>query len=714
MNPIRRLAFALALVARLAAAGAPPPYLNPSLPVETRVEDLLGRLTLEEKIALLHGNSKFSAAGVPRLGVPTRWLSDGPQGVREEIGPYTWDKAGWTNDFSTYLPAPTALAATWNTGLARAYGETIGQEARRRGKDIMLGPAINIQRTPLCGRDYEYFSEDPFLAARMAVASVQGAQAQDIASCVKHYDANNQEWDRRRVDVRMDERTLREIYLPAFRAAVQEGGAWAVMAAYNMFRGQYCSENGYLLNQVLKREWGFRGLVVSDWGAVHSTLGSALNGLDLEMGSDGPYEDFYFARPLLEDVRQGLVPMAVIDDMVRRNLRVMIATHVLDSRPPGSINTPQHQATARRVAEEGIVLLKNEGGALPLDPSRLSSLAVIGDNAVRLQAHGGESAEIKAFYEVTPLQGILRRVGSRVNVTYSAGYGEHPGPGALERAVRAARAADVAIVVGGLNHTLGLDCEGGDRTSLRLPYGQDELISRVVQANPRTIVVLISGAPVVMDPWLDRVPAVLEAWYPGMEGGDALAAILFGDVNPSGKLPCTFPRRLEDSPAHALHAYVASGPETYKEGLLVGYRWFDAKGIEPLFPFGYGLSYTRFAYSGLAVRAGPGASATVEFTLANAGARAGAEVAELYLHEAHPRLERPEKELKGFRKVFLRPGESRRVSIPLDRSAFAYYDPARRAWVAQADDFEILVGSSSRDIRLRGRLRLPQATVFGP
>ncbi|HVW21816.1 MAG TPA: glycoside hydrolase family 3 C-terminal domain-containing protein [Opitutaceae bacterium] len=708
MKPPLRLLLPLlaaALAAPLAAADAPPLYRDPSQPVEARVEDLLRRLTLEEKVSLLHADSKFSTAGIPRLGIPERWMSDGPHGVREEIGPYTWAKAGRTDDFSTYLPVATALAATWNPDLARAYGTTIGQEARKRGKDIMLGPGLNIQRTPLCGRNFEYMGEDPWLTSRMAVASVLGAQAQDIASCVKHFAANNQEWERRKVDVRMDERTLREIYLPAFRAVVQEGHAWAVMSAYNKFRGEYCSQNGHLLNDILKKEWGFPGIVVSDWAATHDTLGSAFGGLDVEMGSDLPWQDFYFAGPLLAAVRRGEVPEALIDDKARRSLRVMIATHVLDARPPGSINTPAHQGTARKVAEEAIVLLKNEGRALPLDPGRLRSIAVIGENAVRLQAHGGESSELKAFYEVSPLEGILRRVGARLNVTYAAGYGKSADPGALARAVEAARAADVAIVVGGLNHDSGFDCEGADRTSLALPYGQDELIRQVSAANPRTIVVLVNGSPVTMDGWLGRVPALVEAWYPGMEGGNALAAVLFGDVNPSGKLPCTFPRRLEDSPAHALHAYVEEGVEEYKEGLLVGYRWYDTKGIEPLFPFGFGLSYTRFDYSDLAVAPGPGGTAVASFTLTNSGARAGAEVAELYVHEERPRLERPEKELKGFRKVYLQPGESRRVAIALAARAFAYYDPARPGWVAQADDFRILVGSSSRDIRLQGAFR---------
>ena len=695
-----------------------PPYLDPNQPIETRVEDLLSRMTLEEKDALVHADNRFSTAAVPRLRIPQRQLSDGPHGVREEtVGRDVSQAVGRTDDFATYMPALVGLAATWNTELAGAYGATVGDEARQRGKQIMLAPGMNIMRTPLNGRNFEYLGEDPYLSSRMAVPYIRGEQAEGVASCAKHFVANDQEFERNTINVEMDERTLREIYLPPFRAAVEEAGVLSVMSAYNKFRGEYCTENDYLLNKVLKGEWGFRGMVVSDWNAAHTTRGSALGGLDLEMGTVGrPFDEFFLARPFLEGVRGGEFPASLLDDKARRNLRVMFETHAFDGQgPPGSINTKEHQATARRVAEESFVLLKNDGGALPLDADKLASVAVIGENAVRLQAYGGGSSRIKAFYEVTPLEGILRRVGERANVTYSAGYGEKAGADAAVRAVRAASQADVVIYVGGLNHSLGLDSEAADRKDLKLPYNQDELLQRVIAANPRTIVVLLGGGPVEMGAWLARAPALLYAWYPGMEGGSALARVLFGDVSPSGKLPCTFPVRLEDSPAHALGAYPGKGGTVrYDEGLLVGYRWFDAKSVEPLFPFGHGLSYTRFEYSNLRLVEGKdakGPALTVEFDVTNAGAREGAEAAQVYLGDVKASLPRPPKELKGFAKVSLKPGERRRVSIPLDRSAFAFYDPERRAWVAERGDFRVMVGASSRDIRLEGVFALARTTV---
>jgi beta-glucosidase len=709
-----------------------PLYLDPAQPLEARVEDLLSRLTLEEKISLLHGDSKFTTAPIPRLGIPRRWLSDGPHGVREDVGPDTWSPANRTDDFVTAMPCGLALAATWNPELAQLEGETIGEEALARGKHIMLGPAVNIMRTPLCGRNFEYFGEDPFLASRIAVGYIRGEQSRDVASCVKHFAANNQEYLRGSVDVEMDERTLREIYLPSFRAAVQEANVWTIMGAYNKFRGQHCCQNDYLLNQILKGEWGFRGLVVSDWGGAHETREAALNGLDLEMGTERrAYDDYYLARPFRDGVRTNEYPMSLLDDKARRNLRVMIATHALDGRPAGAVNTKEHQTTARRVAEEAMVLLKNEGNALPLDARKIKSIAVIGENATRPQTHGGQSSEIKAFYEISPLAGILNRVGREVNVTYAIGYdapagdarstrprpGSEPLPAAelADRAVAAARAADVVIFIGGLNHDLGFDCESRDRRNMKLPYGQDQLLSRIVEANPRTIVVLVSGSPVEMGAWLERAPAVLQAWYSGSEGGNALARILFGDANPSGKLPCTFPKRLEDSPAHALDAYPGpNGTVTYAEGLLVGYRWFDTKKIEPLFPFGHGLSYTRFAYSGLKLVPGESTNdpaVKVEFEIANSGSREGTEVAQVYVRDGHSRLARPLQELKGFKKISLKAGEKQKVSIPLQRSAFAYYDPDRKGWVSEAGEFKVSVGSSSRDLRLENTFTLARTVV---
>jgi len=704
---------------------------------ESRIDCLVSRMTLQEKVAMVHADSGFTAAGVSCLGVPRLTMSDGPHGVREELQPDSWRPAGRTDDFSTWLPVDLCLAATFDPAIANSYGAVIGQEAKQRGKNIMLGPSLNIQRTPLCGRNFEYMGEDPFLTSQMAVAYIRGEQAQGVASCAKHFAANNQETNRGTIDVEMDDRTLREIYLPAFRAAVQQAGVLCVMGAYNQFRGQHCCQNDYLLNKVLKGEWGFTGMVISDWGGAHDTRQAALNGLDLEMGTskphshyhlvnpsleidmeigtDTPYSQYYLADPFLQLVKGGQIPVSVLDDKVRRRLHVMQAIGLLDHLlTGGSINTPQHQTTARQVAEEGIVLLKNDGGLLPLDSKKISSIAVIGENAVHPMAHAGGSAAIKAFYEITPLQGILQRAPN-VNVTFSMGYARKGmNDQMMARAVRAASQADVAIVVAGLPHDRFHDEEGTDRKDLKLPFRQNELIQKIVQANPRTIIVLVDGGAVEM-PWVDRAPAIVQAWYPGMEGGTALAEILFGDVNPSGKLPCTFPRKLSDSPAHALGAYPGQHSiECYDEGLLVGYRWFDDKNIRPLFPFGFGLSYTRFEYSNFRLVAQHGLNGNevlVECDVANTGSRSGSEVVQVYVSQSHPSLPRPPKELKGFARISLKAGQKGAVSIPLDFSSFAFYDPARAAWVAEKDDYSIEVASSSRDVRLTGKWTLPETTM---
>ena len=522
-------------------------YLDVNQPLEKRVEDLLSRMTLEEKLSLVHADSKFTSAAIPRFGLPRRWLSDGPHGVREDVGPDTWQPAGRTDDFSSFMPALIGLAATWNPELATAYGKVIGEEARQRGKQIMLGPGMNIMRTPLNGRNFEYPGEDPYLSSRLVVNYIRAVQAEDVSSCAKHFVANDQEFERNTINVEMDERTLREIYLRPFQAAVQEAGVRSVMSGYNKFRGQWCAENDYLLNKILKDEWGFKGLVMSDWNGTHSTRGSVLGGLDLEMGTDIlPYDKFFMAGAFREGIRSGEFPLAVLDDKARRNLRQMLETKAIEGRGPGALNTKDHQATARRIAEESFVLLKNENGALPLDPSRIKSIAVIGENAIKLQHYGGGSARIKTFYEITPLQGILGRVGDAANISFSQGYGEKNREELANRAVTAASQADVVIYVGGLYHKPTLDAEGADRKDMKLPDQQDDLLNRIVAANPRTVVVLFGGGPMEMGPWLEKVPALMQAWYPGMEGGNALARVLFGDATPSGKLSCTFPRRLED------------------------------------------------------------------------------------------------------------------------------------------------------------------------
>ncbi len=732
------IAIGLAAIASccISPAQERPSYLDPGKPIEARVADLLSRLSLEEKVSLVHAKSTFSVAGVPRLGIPELWMDDGPMGVREEVGE-GFANLGREDDFATAMPASLGLAATFNPDLARACGAAIGQEAKQRRKNIMLGPSLNIQRTPLCGRNFEYLGEDPFLTSRMAVNYILGEQAQGVGSCAKHFAANNQELMRGSINVEMDERTLREIYLPAFRAAVQEAGVLSVMGAYNLFRGQHCCENDYLLNQVLKGEWGFNGLVMSDWGGVHRTDLAALNGMDMEMGTRPPYTNNYLAGPFLAGLQSGKYPVSVLDDKVRRHLYVMFKLNLIydpatppptNRAPSGVLSTKEHQAVARQVAEESVVLLKNHK-LLPLDASRLKSIAVIGLNAAAKFAGGGGSANIKAPYEITALEGISNRVGSAVKITYAPGYaaprggrGRRGAPASaaadtnlVTQAVAAAKTSDVVIFVGGLSHSGGYDSEGADRRDLKLPGGQDELLEKIVAANPKTVVVFLGGGAVEMGAWLAKAPALLYAWYPGMEGGNALARVLFGDVSPSGKLPCTFPKRLADSPAHALGAYPGTnGTVTYAEGLLVGYRWFDTRQVEPLFPFGYGLSYTTFKYSNLKlVRGGGGNSPllSVQFDLTNTGKREAAEAAQVYVQNLHPRLPQPLKELKGFQKVALKPGEKQTVAIPLDRRAFAFYDPDQRAWAAEAGDFKILVGSSSRDLRLNGTCKLAQTVV---
>jgi beta-glucosidase len=714
-----------------------PLYLDDTQPVEARVNDLLPRLTLEEKISLVHANGGFSTAGVSRLGIPGLVMDDGPLGVREEMGEH-FKNLHHMDDFATAMPGALGLTATWDTNLARAFGAVIGQEAKQRGKNIMLGPAVNIQRTPLCGRNFEYMGEDPFLTSRMAVNYIEGEQAQGVSSCIKHFAANNQEFERGSINEIIDERTLREIYLPAFRAAVQEAGAMAVMAAYNQINGEFCAENPHLLKDILKDDWGFKGVVISDWGAVHHTDLAARNGMDIEMGTGRPYDDYYLAGPFLDELKAGKLPMSTLDEMVRRHLYVMFKLNLIHdpSVPVTSapvqtpLSTAAHQEMARQIAEASFVLLKDDG-FLPLQRTQIKTLAIIGGNAVAKFCHEGGSANIKAPFEITALEGISNYVGGDVRVIYAEGYvppanrgrrGALPDGNAVTpeqsahlvtEAVATAKAADTVIFVGGLNRKAGFDTEGSDRRNIILPAGQDDLIRKIVEANPKTVVVLIGGGAVEMDEsWLSRVPALLYAWYPGLEGGNALAHVLFGDVNPSGKLPCTFPKRLADTPATALDAYPGTnGVVTYKEGLLVGYRWYDTKNIEPLFPFGYGLSYTHFAYSNLNLaqnNGSPELPLTVEFELANTGGREGAEVAEIYVQPVHPGVFRPVKELKGFAKVFLQAGEKQKVSVTLDQNAFAYYDVARKNWVAEKGEYKILVGSSSRDIHLTGEFHLTE------
>ena len=591
--------------------------------MEKRIEKLIKKMTLEEKVGLLHGNSKFYVAGVERLGIPEWSLSDGPHGVRAEINRHDWAYAGWTNDSASYFPTGTAFAAAWNPELAYRRGEVLGEEARWRKKDVLLGPGVNIIRSPLCGRNFEYMSEDPYMNSVLAVAYIKGLQSRDVACSVKHFAVNNQETNRTTVDVECSERALREIYLPAFKAAVQEGGALTVMAAYNKFRGEFCAENNYLVCKILRNEWGFDGVYVTDWGAAHSTIPSMEAGLDLEMGTlIDKYEDWYYANPLIEAVKSGKIPMSLVDEKVGDVLRVMIKTNVLDPKKrfgPGSMNTKEHQQATYDAAAEAIVLLKNQNNLLPLDFSSIKSLAVIGDNATRKHSNGGLSSEIKAVYEVTPLEALRAKWGDKVDIRFAQGYeklstfveGSNNGQSSgtfssktqesdalLKEAVEVARTSDVALLVCGLNHDY--DTESFDRLNMDIPYGQVELIQEVVKANPRTIVVMIAGSPLNMAAVDICSPAIVWAWFNGMEGGNALVDVLSGKVNPSGKMPFTTPVSLDQSPAHALGNFPGRDLKVnYEEDILVGYRWFDTKGLPVVYPFGYGLSYTTFNYSNL-------------------------------------------------------------------------------------------------------------------
>lgn len=694
--------------------------------MEKRIEKLIKKMTLEEKVGLLHGNSKFYVAGVERLGIPEWSLSDGPHGVRAEINRHDWAYAGWTNDSASYFPTGTAFAAAWNPELAYRRGEVLGEEARWRKKDVLLGPGVNIIRSPLCGRNFEYMSEDPYMNSVLAVAYIKGLQSRDVACSVKHFAVNNQETNRTTVDVECSERALREIYLPAFKAAVQEGGALTVMAAYNKFRGEFCAENNYLVRKILRNEWGFDGVYVTDWGAAHSTVPSMEAGLDLEMGTlIDKYEDWYYANPLIEAVKSGKVPMSLVDEKVGDVLRVMIKTNVLDPKKrfgPGSMNTKEHQQATYDAAAEAIVLLKNQHNLLPLDFSSIKSLAVIGDNATRKHSNGGLSSEIKAVYEVTPLEALRAKWGDKVDIRFAQGYeklstfveGSNNGQSSgtfssktqesdalLKEAVEVARTSDVALLVCGLNHDY--DTESFDRLNMDIPYGQVELIQEVVKANPRTIVVMIAGSPLNMAAVDICSPAIVWAWFNGMEGGNALVDVLSGKVNPSGKMPFTTPVSLDQSPAHALGNFPGRDLKVnYEEDILVGYRWFDTKGLPVVYPFGYGLSYTTFDYSNLNTDKKTYDQAdTIQatFTLTNTGDREGAEVAQLYVSDPVCSVMRPVKELKGFKKVFLKPGESRRITLDIPVSSLAFYSEAQSQFVVEPGEFILQLGASASDIK---------------
>ena len=732
---MKKILVSLAFAAVLPlSAQQKPVYLDESKPIEERVEDALPRLTLKEKIALVHAQSKFSSAGVPRLGIPEFWMTDGPHGVRPEVLWDEWDQAGWTNDSCVAFPALTCLAATWNPEMSLLYGQSIGEEARYRNKTVLLGPGVNIYRTPLNGRNFEYMGEDPYLSAHMVVPYIQGVQQNGVAACVKHFALNNHEVNRHTTNVIVDDRALYEIYLPAFKAAVQEGKAWAIMGSYNLYKGQHCCHNKYLLNDILKGEWGFDGVVISDWGGAHDTDQAITNGLDMEFGSwtnglsngaSNAYDNYYLAMPYLQRIQEGKVGTKELDDKVRRILRLAFRTTMNTSRPWGAILSPEHYEAARRIGEEGIVLLQNEGGLLPINLDKAKKIAVIGENAIKMMTVGGGSSSLKVQREISPLDGIRQRVGNQVEVVYARGYvgdasGEYNGvvtgqnlkddrtPDELiAEAVKVAADADYVIFIGGLNKSANQDCEDTDRAGLGLPYGQDDVIQALAKVNRNLIVVNISGNAVAM-PWVKKVPAIVQDWYLGSEAGSALAAVLVGDVNPSGKLPFTFPVKLEDNAAYALGEYTGVRSDTvinikYNESIFVGYRWADKqKKSKPLFAFGHGLSYTTFEYGKPVADAktmSPDGKLTVKVTVKNTGSREGQEVVQLYIADKKSSLPRPLKELKGFKKIKLTPGESKEVSFVIDKEALSFFDDTKHAWIAEPGKFEAIIAASAADVK---------------
>jgi beta-glucosidase len=678
-------------------------------PAEILANQLLAKLTVEQKISLCHGDGTMTINAIPEIGLNDEFcMSDGPNAVRRDVNKFDFASPPGRDpkrDESTALPRLVALAATFNRNLGKKFGEVIGEEARDRGKDMMLGPGVNMVRTPLCGRDMEYLGEDPYLSGQMAVQDILGIQSKDVAACVKHFALNNQEMNRGKVDVEVDDRTLHEIYLPAFEAAVRDGHVLTVMGAYNKVRGKWCCESDLLLNQILKKSWSFPGFVVSDWGATHGTASFALGGLDVEMDSGNKIH--FFNQPLLAAVQSGQVPMSVLDDKARRVLYVMAKIHKLDGQPraAGSRNTPEHQAIAQQIAEESIVLLKNDRNILPLDPAKTRTVLMIGENATATTSYGGGSSQGKPPFEVTPEQGMARLLGPNSEIK-TAAYGGKIDPSAL---AAMAKTCDAVFFFTGdkMGRGPNREAEGGDRPNLDQPPGTTEALTAVLTARPDTVVINESGAPVAM-PWVDRAPTLVQYWFSGMEGGTALARVLFGQVNPSGKMPVSFPRQLQDSPAHALGNY---NPDqvNYAEGVLMGYRWFDAKNIEPLFPFGFGLSYTTFRLDHLqldkaAIKIGD--SLHVTATVSNAGKVAGAQVVQLYVGDASASVARPPHELKGFEKVMLQPGETKTVTFTLDPRAFSYWDVKTDHWKIDPGQFSIFVGDSSRNLPLQAPLQM--------
>ena len=713
---------------------------------DAEIDAIIAQMTLEEKVEMLHSKTNMSSAGVERLGIADMNYADGPFGIREEGQPNGFMSAGWTLDSATYFPTGSALAATWSEDLAYKYGTGMGKEARLRGKDVILGPAVNIQRLPVGGRTYEYLSEDPLLSAALALFYTKGVQDEGTAVCIKHFAVNNQETSRGSVDVIIDERTLREIYLKPFERAIIEGGAMSVMPAYNKVNGDYCSENEHLLNEILRGEWGFKGMTVSDWGGTHSTMGAMLHGLNVQMTGSN-----YLGQPVIDSIATGALTEDLVDEKVRQILRVRFAVEPVPADVANTQMTsqPESQRIAREVAEKSIVLLKNEG-ILPIKAD-VKKIAVIGQNAVLKTQSGGMGAGVKALYEITPLEGIVARAGEDVEVTYAPGYKNYPGmrwgpapaepnpleaaaidepadPTLLAEAVALAQDADLVIFFGGTNKSI--ETEGSDRKNIKLPCGQEELVQALYAANPNLATVLISGGPTDLQVLEPASPAIAQGWWNGTEGGTALAEVLFGDIAPSGKLPFTFPVKLEDSPAYALgnfpgnsaggdlftlmfrpdvikmspaerQALIESLPKPvseYTERFYVGYRWFDTKAVKPMYAFGHGLSYVDFGYEGIKASVSSG-KVKVAFQLKNEGEMDADEVVQLYVHRIDSNVEWPEKELKAFKRVSLKAGECQKVVLEIPMDDLRYWNEETAAWDLEHGKLQLLLGAASDDIR---------------
>ena len=728
--------------AALAVNAQTPIYQDRSKPIEQRIEDALGRMTLNEKIAVIHAQSKFSSPGVKRLGFPDFWTDDGPHGVRPDVLWDEWEQAGQTNDSCVAFPALTCLAATWNPQMSRLYGRSLGEEALYRGKNMILGPGVNIYRTPLNGRNFEYMGEDPYLSSKMVVPYIQGLQSCGVAACVKHFALNNNEEFRHQVNVIVSDRALHEIYLPAFRAAVVDGKVWGVMGAYNMYKNQHNCHNKELLMKILKGDWKFDGVVISDWGGCHDTDEAVKNGLDMEFGTwtnglsvgkTNAYDSYYMANPYLKAIQSGKYTTKELDDKVRRVLRLFYRTTMNSNKPMGFLCSESHYAAARKVGDEGIVLLQNKNKVLPIKLNKAKHVLVVGENAIKMMTVGGGSSSLKVQREISPLDGLKARFGKDIQIDYERGYvgdttgsynGVTTGQNLTEKrsadqliydAVEKAKKADYVIFFGGLNKSDYQDSEGHDRKSYGLPYHQDRVIEALAKVNKNFIYVNISGNAVAM-PWHNKVPAIVQGWFIGSEAGEALADVLSGDVNPSGKLPFTWPASLQDVGAHKLNAYPGVWrpdhkviDEEYKEGLYVGYRWVDKEKAHPLFAFGHGLSYTTFKLSDLresSDRISRDGNITFTVNVKNTGKYDGAETVQLYIHDVKSSLDRPYKELKGFKKVELKAGESRDVQITIDNSALSFYDDRIQAWTSEDGDFEAFVGNASDNLPLMIKFKL--------